>query len=56
MLAVFSSIFVADTKIIFRYDFVAPLTTNQLNCVHHDCIILEEEVIFENKPHNVFWC
>ena len=25
MLVVFSPIFVADTKIIFRYDFVAPL-------------------------------
>ena len=25
MLGVFSLIFVADTKIIFRYDFVAPL-------------------------------
>ena len=29
MLVVFSPIFVADTKIIFRYDFVAPL--NQLS-------------------------
>ena len=55
MLAVFSSIFVAHTKIIFRYDFVAPLTINQLNCVHHHSIILEQ-VIFENKPHNMFWC
>ena len=27
MLVVFSLIFVADTKIIFRYDFVAPLKT-----------------------------
>ena len=26
MLAVFSPIFVADTKIIVRYDFVAPLS------------------------------
>ena len=26
MLVVFSAIFVADTKIIFRYDFVAPLS------------------------------
>ena len=26
MVDVFSLIFVADTKIIFRYDFVAPLT------------------------------
>ena len=26
MLVVFSPVFVADTKIIFRYDFVAPLT------------------------------
>ena len=26
MLVVFSTIFVADTKIMFRYDFVAPLT------------------------------
>ena len=25
MLVVFPSIFLADTKIIFRYDFVAPL-------------------------------
>ena len=25
MLVVYSPIFVADTKIIFRYDFVAPL-------------------------------
>ena len=28
MLMVFSPIFVTDTKIIFRYDFVAPLLTN----------------------------
>ena len=28
MLVVFPPIFVADTKIIFRYDFVAPLTNN----------------------------
>ena len=27
MLVVFSPIFMADTKIIFRYDFVAPLTS-----------------------------
>ena len=26
MLVVFSTIFVADTKIMFRYGFVAPLT------------------------------
>ena len=30
MLVVFSPIFVAGTKIIFRYDFVAPLTNIQL--------------------------
>ena len=29
MLVVFSPIFVADTKIIFRYDFVAPLKNSQ---------------------------
>ena len=28
MLAVFLLIFVADTEIIFRYDFVAPLNTH----------------------------
>ena len=28
MLDVFSLIFAADTKIIFRYDFVAPLRVN----------------------------
>ena len=27
MLVVFSPIFVVDTKIIFRYDFIAPLIT-----------------------------
>ena len=32
MLAVFSPIFVVDTKIIFRYDFVAPLTENFIFC------------------------
>ena len=32
MLVVFSLIFVADTKIIFRYDFVAPLKNNDKNC------------------------
>ena len=31
MLVVFSPIFVADTKIIFRYDFVAPLIS--LYCI-----------------------
>ena len=34
MLVVFSPIFVANTKIIFRYDFVAPLTIlTGKNCV-----------------------
>ena len=28
MLVVFSPIFVADTKIIFRYDFLSPLSYN----------------------------
>ena len=33
MLVVFASIFVADTKIIFGYDFAALLTKlNKLNC------------------------
>ena len=31
MLDEFSLIFVADTKIIFRYDFVAPVNTIPLN-------------------------
>ena len=30
MLVVFLPIFVADTKIIFRYDFVAPLSITSL--------------------------
>ena len=30
-LVVFSAIFVADTKLIFRYDFVAPLTVATFN-------------------------
>ena len=30
-MVVFSSIFVADTKIIFRYDFVAPLNLNSFS-------------------------
>ena len=33
MLVVFSPIFVADTKIIFRYDFVAPLRATTLKII-----------------------
>ena len=33
MLVVFSPIFVADTKIIFRYDFVAPLRAPTLKII-----------------------
>ena len=33
MLVVFSPIFVADTKIILRYDFVAPLRATTLKII-----------------------
>ena len=33
MLIMFSPIFVADTKIIFRYDFVAPLNSINISIV-----------------------
>ena len=36
MLVVFSPIFVADTKIIFRYDFVAPLTKMVVICTVYE--------------------
>ena len=38
MLVVFSPIFVADTKIIFRYDFVAPLRFLGLNIDENNSI------------------
>ena len=36
MLILFSPIFVADTKIIFRYDFAAPLTPYWFFIVYHE--------------------
>ena len=38
MLVVFSNIFVADTKIIFRYDFVAPLKFDIADNYHYHCL------------------
>ena len=35
MLVVFSPIFVADTKITFVYNFVAPLTSSVFVCFHN---------------------
>ena len=39
MLVVFSSIFVADTKIIFRYNFVAPLMLDLIAVVIHRQVV-----------------
>ena len=36
MLVVFSLIFVADTKIFFQYDFVAPKYTRRLKMTRND--------------------
>ena len=42
MLVVFSTIFVADTKIIFRDDFVAPLTSRKVfSCSSYICCFLQ---------------
>ena len=35
MLVVFSPIFVADTKITFVYNFVAPLSLSRVRCIIH---------------------
>ena len=43
MLVVYSPIFVADTKIIFRYDFVAPLSDG------FNCFMKKASLIFNLK-------
>ena len=52
MLVVFSPIFLADTKIIFRYDFVAPLSGHnskkQLHIVFQKQLYID---IFQKQPH-----
>ena len=45
MVVVFSPIFVADTKILFRYDFVAPLNKQKEAAV---CNILRKTPVLES--------
>ena len=54
MLVVFSPIFLADTKIIFQYDFVAPLTNKIMLCylkfyLGNNSVELLEQDFIENS-------
>ena len=42
MLVAFSPIFVADTKIIFRYDFVAPLIIESHDVIKYQFSLYEQ--------------
>ena len=49
MLVVFSPTFVADTKIIFRYDFVAPL--KNISFLKHFCKMLDHsDTLWQKFP------
>ena len=51
MIVVFSPIFVADTKIIFRYDFEAPLKGILLK----GCCKLSTDYLFQKQPPVEFY-
>ena len=54
MLVVFSPIFVADTKIIFRYDFVAPISSfAEVKFLHVS--VVDICCVFKNKTAKMYY-